>query len=491
MRVLGSLFGALTALILFIAIIDADAKVHKRRENIEPDHRQRRTTFNDRRLRGTSSLSSRAHAEDKAKRTLADSRGAEDSGPIRGEARRNYDERGVHFRQAPDRSNSSEKTETQISDTDLSLFSAERNRMAALKMSHKASQMMFTVFNSVPFTQTALVAADGNSSTKESPSIGLLCTQYNRFTQGYNCYTTEDIPAQQPFASLLSNPPPPPGPAPSSPVTVTATVSATIPFVQETLAPTLAPMALLAPTPAEAPPSPVPTALMTFVPTPEPLLQVQPPSAGETAPPKGIYTAFPSTPVIAQVTVAPVLAPTQPVDSATPKPPSTTQDTTTTAAGDCSQYQSTVVLNDMIRFSYVATTRNMATGEPGTISMEVIYSGLGYVAIGFSEDGNMDPTSQAVIGEGPGKVTKYNILSKALSGIRTSPSQTLTNASLEQTETETILRFTKLVLEEGEVPIKVGGEMTNVIWAIGSSNELGYHTARGTSPIIFEACVTA
>jgi hypothetical protein len=132
----------------------------------------------------------------------------------------------------------------------------------------------------------------------------------------------------------------------------------------------------------------------------------------------------------------------------------------------------------------------MATGQPGTISIEMIYSGLGYVAIGFSEDGMMDPTSQAVIGEGPGKVTKYNILSKSRSGIRTSASQTLANASLEQTGTETILRFTKLVLEEDEVPVKVG-ETTNVIWAVGSSNELGYHAARGTLPIIFEACVAA
>jgi hypothetical protein len=107
--------------------------------------------------------------------------------------------------------------------------------------------------------------------------------------------------------------------------------------------------------------------------------------------------------------------------------------------------------------------------------------------LGFSEDGNMDPKSQAVIGVGPGDIKKYSLLSKARSGIRDAALQTLTNTSFVQTATQTTMTFTKRLVEQDEVPVSLIAP-TNVIWAICNSNQLDYHAARGTLPMIFESC---
>jgi hypothetical protein len=186
-------------------------------------------------------------------------------------------------------------------------------------------------------------------------------------------------------------------------------------------------------------------------------------------------------------TASPVVSSSAPASVATSAP----AQSPTLGAGavdvDCSKYQHTVKLNDLVSFSYVVRIDDTSSSE-GTLTVEVVYNGLGYIAMGFSEDGMMDPKSQAVVGEGPGKVTKYNLLSKSRSGIRNAALQTLTNTSFEQTATQTTMSFTKILVEQDEVPVSVIGP-TNVIWAVGGSNELGYHAARGTLPMTFETCV--
>lgn len=197
------------------------------------------------------------------------------------------------------------------------------------------------------------------------------------------------------------------------------------------------------------------------------------PTAGSAVPPT-------ASPAPSMVSITP-----EPSVPATPAP--VIPDTVTGAPVTSTCLPSIVVIKDGLSFSYVAVNRNMATGEPGTLKVEMVYSGVGYVALGFSEDGEMDPTSQAIIGLSPGSVVKYNLLSKSESGVQQSSQQTLTDTFFDQSGEQTVMRFTKLLVEENEVQIRAS-EPTYVIWAVGSSNQLGYHSSRGSLPMTFDFC---
>jgi hypothetical protein len=56
--------------------------------------------------------------------------------------------------------------------------------------------------------------------------------------------------------------------------------------------------------------------------------------------------------------------------------------------------------------------------------------------------------------------------------------QTLIDATVEVVEGKTKMNFTKFLQEEGEVNIVIGDN--HFLWAYGSSNQLGYHAARGS-----------
>jgi hypothetical protein len=56
--------------------------------------------------------------------------------------------------------------------------------------------------------------------------------------------------------------------------------------------------------------------------------------------------------------------------------------------------------------------------------------------------------------------------------------QTLIDASIEVTNGQTIMKFTKIMAEPNEIPITMGEN--NIIWAYGSSRVLGYHASRGS-----------
>ncbi len=56
--------------------------------------------------------------------------------------------------------------------------------------------------------------------------------------------------------------------------------------------------------------------------------------------------------------------------------------------------------------------------------------------------------------------------------------QTLTDASVQVTNGQTIMNFTKIMAEPGEIEITTGDN--DFLWAFGSSPTLGYHAARGS-----------
>eukprot|EP00804_Cyclotella_cryptica_P017373 CCRYP_020238-RC/>CCRYP_020238-RC protein AED:0.13 eAED:0.13 QI:0/0.75/0.6/0.8/0.75/0.6/5/529/454 len=117
-----------------------------------------------------------------------------------------------------------------------------------------------------------------------------------------------------------------------------------------------------------------------------------------------------------------------------------------------------------------------------TISMETIYDGDAWVSIAFSTTGQMTG-SQAVIGipGGNGNVPqKYNLFGRSASDVQpmSQSQQTLTDASIQVTNGQTIMKFTKIMSEPNEIPITTGDN--EFLWAYGSSPPLGYHAARGS-----------
>ena len=103
-----------------------------------------------------------------------------------------------------------------------------------------------------------------------------------------------------------------------------------------------------------------------------------------------------------------------------------------------------------------------------------------WVGIGFSSDGSMQ-NSEAVLGI-PGNDTplKYNLNGKSAAAVVQMPEhkQTLIDASLEvDNDGRTVMKFTKLMKEEGEIEIKAGEEIY-LLYARGMNSNLGYHAER-------------
>jgi len=117
------------------------------------------------------------------------------------------------------------------------------------------------------------------------------------------------------------------------------------------------------------------------------------------------------------------------------------------------------------------------TDDQTALSAQVVYRGLGWVSWAVSSDGQM-VGSEAVIGlPDDSSVQKYALSSKSNDGVTPLPSQTLIDASVVQTDTTTILTFTKILSEPNEIPIPLSGPQF-FLWAVGSSNGLGYHASR-------------
>ena len=116
-----------------------------------------------------------------------------------------------------------------------------------------------------------------------------------------------------------------------------------------------------------------------------------------------------------------------------------------------------------------------------TITMALTCKGVvdKWLGVGFSVDGQMQ-NAEAVLGL-PGKMPrKYDLNGKSIDTVVEMPAnkQTLIEPSLEvDAEDRTVLRFAKIMKEEDEIEIKQGGEIY-LLYALGTSQELGYHAER-------------
>jgi DOMON domain len=115
-----------------------------------------------------------------------------------------------------------------------------------------------------------------------------------------------------------------------------------------------------------------------------------------------------------------------------------------------------------------------------TASYTLAYEGEGWIGFGVSPDGVMIG-SQTVIGlPGAGDPVIYNLASKDSAGVvpAESDQQILTSSSITQENGITTLTFTVPLESDAPFSVSVSGD-TGYVYAYGSSNELGYHAARG------------
>jgi hypothetical protein len=165
----------------------------------------------------------------------------------------------------------------------------------------------------------------------------------------------------------------------------------------------------------------------------------------------------------------------------------------THAKESCTDFQETIKLSDFLTMSYVVNIEDKRMGQ-GTMHIEAVYEGVGWVGIGFSETGDMAP-SVAVIGFPDDPASEWNpgkfrVTAQSESGISHIPTTntTLTNTNIIQNETTTLLSFTIPLLQEGEPPIIANDGTSKVIWAYGYGNDLRYHADRGSAILEFTLC---
>jgi hypothetical protein len=161
-------------------------------------------------------------------------------------------------------------------------------------------------------------------------------------------------------------------------------------------------------------------------------------------------------------------------------------ETTSSAATAVGQDGFTVVTLEAAHLKESSLLFKVNPSDPnagGVDTVTFVYTApqLGWVAIGFSDNGGVMVGSEAVIGlPDTGEVLKYDLNGEETGSVvpMSTAKQTLIAASIIQDATTTTLTFTKRMVEEGEVPIIVG--LNTFLGAYGGSNTLGLHTNDGS-----------
>jgi len=123
-------------------------------------------------------------------------------------------------------------------------------------------------------------------------------------------------------------------------------------------------------------------------------------------------------------------------------------------------------------------------GGEDTVTVVYTIPQVAWCAIAVSDNGGFMIGSEAIIAlPDTGEVLKYNLDAKSVPGVVPMPEnqQTLIDASVTQDGVSTTLTFTKLMVEDGEIPISNGANTFLGAW--GSANTLGIHAIRDSFEI--------
>ena len=141
----------------------------------------------------------------------------------------------------------------------------------------------------------------------------------------------------------------------------------------------------------------------------------------------------------------------------------------------CPELTQSESINSAITMHYAVVT---SSSEPGILCARLESSLESWVGFGISPTGRMIG-AEAVIGlPDEGTVLKYDLTGKSTSAVvpMSDDKQTLIDTSITQEGGMTVMSFTKF-LDEDQYEIVVGPN--TFIFALGSSNSLGYHADRG------------
>eukprot|EP00804_Cyclotella_cryptica_P028334 CCRYP_013208-RA/>CCRYP_013208-RA protein AED:0.12 eAED:0.12 QI:0/0/0.5/1/0/0/2/241/391 len=122
----------------------------------------------------------------------------------------------------------------------------------------------------------------------------------------------------------------------------------------------------------------------------------------------------------------------------------------------------------------------LSDSEPGILCARFESQSEAWLGWGINPSGEMIG-GEAVIGlPDEGTVRKFNLYAESMDGVveMDDASQTLMETSIVQENGMTIMSFAKY-LDEDQYGIFESGRANSFIWAVGSSNTLGYHPERG------------
>jgi hypothetical protein len=154
---------------------------------------------------------------------------------------------------------------------------------------------------------------------------------------------------------------------------------------------------------------------------------------------------------------------------------------------DCSlQNQVSLASNDVLTFSHVMNPVDE------TLTVEIVYEGAGWLGFGASANGRMTGTGSVIGLPETGSVQKYYMSDRSLGAVQLVPDseQTLTDTSITQNATHTVLKFTKPLREDGELEISPTGQNT-FIYAVGIVNGLSPHIRDGAFSMQLTPCIGA
>ena len=163
--------------------------------------------------------------------------------------------------------------------------------------------------------------------------------------------------------------------------------------------------------------------------------------------------------------------------------------TNSSKTSDCSQFRSNpleiLTSKELILHAIIDPLNDVLTAE-------LIWNGQGWLALGIGPEGVTTETmlgSQAVIGL-PGSQQQPSLHGLTYYDDATFvqfDTQSLIDSSIVQTSTMTILNFTIPLEASNRNPISKT-DPTLLIWAVGTSNQLGYHAKRGGFTLLPQTC---
>ena len=141
-----------------------------------------------------------------------------------------------------------------------------------------------------------------------------------------------------------------------------------------------------------------------------------------------------------------------------------------------SSQSSTIEIDSISTLSYAIIPSNPPASNNGIFCAKLTTDNIGWTGLGISPDGLMSG-SVAIVGlPNDNSVLKYSLGSGRSVNPMPAEQQTLRDTSIVQQDGQTIMTFTKLLVEQDELPILIENGSTNIfIHARGMGNALGYH----------------